>query len=178
MELPTRNNFFAGRLLTAEDLTAEQNYFLGRLRRHNRLLHGSGVVQGLDVSLTGDTTAPSVAVGPGYALDPLGNEICVCAATALPLPQKGTSVHVVICHRECPTDPVPVPSDPAEPDSTPKPSRIADTFELLLSAASPQRRAGVCGEVSSGERGVPLARLRFSRRRWRVDRRFRVPRAR
>jgi len=177
MEPPKRISFFDGRLLTAEDLTAEQDYFLGRLRRHNRLLHGYGVVQGLHVSVTGDTTAPSVTVVPGYAVDPLGHEICVCSAIVLPVPQKGTSLHVVICYRECPTDLVPVPSDPAEPDSEMKPSRIADTFELLLSATWPQRRADPCGEVTGGASGVPLARLLFSRRRWQVDRRFRVPRA-
>ena len=177
MEPPKRNNFFAGRLLTAKDFTAEQDYLLGRLRRHNRLLHSSGVVEGLQVSATSDTSAPRVTVGPGYALDPLGNEICVCVAAVLPLPPKGTSLHVVICHRECLTDPVPVSSDPAGPDSTTKPSRIADTFELLLTAALPQRRADPCGEAAGGESGVPLARLLFTRKRWRVDRRFRAPRA-
>ena len=178
MGLPKRTNFFAGRLLTAEDFSAEQDYLLGRFRRHNRLLHGSGVVQGLDVSLTGDTTTPSVTIGPGYALDPIGDEICVGSATALPLPREGTGLYVVICHRESPTDPVPVFSDPAEPDSATKPSRIADTFELFLSATSPQRGADPCGEVPGGQSGVALTRLLFSRRRWRVDRRFRVPRAR
>lgn len=178
MEPPKRNNFFAGRLLSAADFAAEQNYFLGRLRRHNRLLHGSGVVEGLRVSVTSDTTAPSITVGPGYALDPRGNDICVCTATVLPLPQKGSSLYVVIGYRECPTDPILVPAGPAEPDSTTKPSRIADTFELLLSGTLPQKRTDPCAEGTGGASAVPLARLLFSRRRWRVDRQFRVPRAR
>jgi hypothetical protein len=46
MEPPTRMGFFDGRLRSAEHLTVEQDYVLGRLRRHNRLLHGCGVVQG------------------------------------------------------------------------------------------------------------------------------------
>ena len=178
MEPLKRNNFFAGRLLSAEDFAGEQDYVLGRMRRHNRLLHGSGLVEGLQVSVTGRATAPTVTVGPGYALDPLGDEICVCTAAELPLPPKGTRLYVVICHRECLTDPIPVPSTPAEPDSEMTPSRIADTFDVLLPAALPQKQVGLCGTTTGGTSGVPLARLLFSRGRWRVDRRFRVPRAR
>jgi hypothetical protein len=156
MEPPKRNNLFAGRLLSADDLTAEQDYFLGRHRRHNRLLHGSGVVEGLDVSVTIGTAAPSITVGPGYALDPLGNEICVCTATILPLPPRDTSHFVVVGYRECLTDPVPVTSDPAGPDSTAKPSRVADTFELLLSAELAQRRAYPCVDVLLADRDAAL----------------------
>ena len=36
--------YFARQLLTADDLTADQQHVLARFRRHNRLLHGWGVV--------------------------------------------------------------------------------------------------------------------------------------
>jgi len=47
--MPTlrRVNYFAGRLLTAEDFRAEQEYHREKSRRHNRRLHGSGVASGL-----------------------------------------------------------------------------------------------------------------------------------
>lgn len=46
----TRPRYFNGQLLTADDLQAEQNYFREKLRRHNRCLHGWGVVRGLEVT--------------------------------------------------------------------------------------------------------------------------------
>ena len=42
-ELP---RYYPRQLITPDDLTLEQNYFRDRLRRHNRLLHGWGVVCG------------------------------------------------------------------------------------------------------------------------------------
>jgi hypothetical protein len=42
-----RVKYHHGMLLSAKDLTAEQEYFLERQRRHNRYLHGWGVVSGL-----------------------------------------------------------------------------------------------------------------------------------
>ena len=65
-----RNNFFAGRLLTAEDFQAEQQYLREKQRLHNRFLLGFGVVAGLEVSI--DRSAKSetvVRVAPGLAID-------------------------------------------------------------------------------------------------------------
>jgi len=45
-----RNNYFTGKFMTGRDFTDEQRYLLGKVRRHNRYLHGSGVVCGLTVS--------------------------------------------------------------------------------------------------------------------------------
>ena len=43
VELP---RYYPRQLITPDDLTLEQDYFLARHRRHNRLLHGWGVVCG------------------------------------------------------------------------------------------------------------------------------------
>ena len=40
-----RVKYFQGQMLSVSDLEAEQEYFLARLRRHNRHLHGWGVVK-------------------------------------------------------------------------------------------------------------------------------------
>jgi len=45
-----RPRFYDGRLLTAADLEDEQDYFREKIRLHNRLSHGWGVVTGLKVS--------------------------------------------------------------------------------------------------------------------------------
>jgi hypothetical protein len=73
-----RTRFFAGQLLTDADLTNEQNYMLAKNRLHNRYLNGWGVVCGLQVTCS--ECAGWVNVGPGYAIDPCGNDIIVCAA--------------------------------------------------------------------------------------------------
>jgi len=76
-----RPRYFPRQLITPEDLTLEQDYFRSRLRLHNRLLHGWGVVCGARVCLVpkagnGGSAEPwKVAVKPGYILGPYGDEI-------------------------------------------------------------------------------------------------------
>lgn len=84
-----RLRYFPGQLMTAEDMRAEQEFFLTKLRRHNRFLHGWGVTCGLDVRLPSQVpgTAPGAAQGggngsllwvcPGYAVSPQGDDILV-----------------------------------------------------------------------------------------------------
>ena len=50
-------------------------------RLHNRFLHGSGVVCGLEVSCS--DCDGWVTVHPGYAIDPCGNDIIVCEPASL-----------------------------------------------------------------------------------------------
>lgn len=74
--VPTeRPRYFAGQLLTEDDLRAEQEYVLAKNRLHNRFLHGWGVVCGLELGC-GDCPG-YVTVRPGYAIDPCGNDIVV-----------------------------------------------------------------------------------------------------
>jgi hypothetical protein len=73
-----RTRFFSGQLLTESDLNNEQSYLLAKNRLHNRLLHGWGVVCGLQVTCS--DCAGWVTINPGYAIDPCGNDIIVCAA--------------------------------------------------------------------------------------------------
>jgi hypothetical protein len=68
-----RPRYFAGQLLTEDDLRAEQEYMLAKNRLHNRFLHGWGVVCGLELGC-GDCPG-FVTVRPGYAIDPCGNDI-------------------------------------------------------------------------------------------------------
>lgn len=73
-----RPRFEAGDSLGAADLAAEQAWRLHRLRRHNRRLHGWGIVCGMWVAPALDGGRPwAVVVCPGYALGPYGDEIMV-----------------------------------------------------------------------------------------------------
>src|SRR5580658_9102554 len=86
-ELP---RYYPRQLITPDDLTLEQNYFRDRMRRHNRLLHGWGVVCGALVC-PATTTNPDgtvslvpwkVVVQTGYILGPYGDEIILdCVRT-------------------------------------------------------------------------------------------------
>jgi hypothetical protein len=79
-----RVRYFAGELLTADDLTTEADYERQMRWLHNRSLHGWGIGFGLDVlGSRGDT---SVTVNPGYAVDSDGHEIILSGAIQLPIP--------------------------------------------------------------------------------------------
>ena len=89
-----RVRYFFGRLLSVDDFNQEQEYLLAKARRHNRMLHGWGIVVGLEVSASA-SEATQVSVAPGYALDPCGNEICVDESVLVEVPSDGTSFVVV-----------------------------------------------------------------------------------
>lgn len=73
-----RVRYFCRQLLTADDMTVEQEYFRQKLRRHNKYLHGFGVVCGLSVEPAAEAAHPwQVRVCPGYAVAPQGDEILV-----------------------------------------------------------------------------------------------------
>jgi hypothetical protein len=75
LECLCRPRFFAGQLLTDEDLRRLDHYIVAKNRLHNRYLHGSGVVCGLEVVCH---PCNMVAVRPGYAIGPCGEDIVVC----------------------------------------------------------------------------------------------------
>lgn len=77
-----RPRYFPRQLITPADMTLEQRYFRDKFRRHNRLLHGWGVVCGALVCPvpTPDgkgMQAWKVIVKPGYILGPYGDEILI-----------------------------------------------------------------------------------------------------
>lgn len=130
-----RPNWFARRLLTAEDLDLEQTYFRERMRRRNRLLHGWGVVTGLGVERTAGV---GLTVSPGFALDAAGNEIVVPESDHVDvlsagLTAAGTMHWLAIRWDECPSGEVPVP----EPGESTKASAWREDFELAILDTQP-----------------------------------------
>jgi hypothetical protein len=95
-ELP---RYYPRQLITPDDLTLEQDYFRDRMRRHNRLLHGWGVVCGAlvcPVTTTGTNGVISlspwqVLVQPGYILGPYGDEIILDCTRTVDLRATGVS---------------------------------------------------------------------------------------
>ncbi len=79
LECLCRPRFFAGQLLTEEDLNRLDHYIVAKNKLHNRYLFGSGTVYGLEV--TCHPCKDQVIVHEGYALSPCGNDILVCGDT-------------------------------------------------------------------------------------------------
>lgn len=163
-----RVHFFAGQLLTAEDLEAEQEYNLDRLRRRNRFLHGWGVVAGLGVSIEAGTT---VVVEPGLAIDCAGHELVLEAQQRLPISGVVGRCHVVLRYEEIPLDP-----RPAAGDATVH-SRVQESACVELAGADPSARHGSMGRGTPGcGQAHPLWLAAVDRRgaRWRIVRRGRT----
>lgn len=76
--------YFAGQVLSADDLTAAQDVDAGLRHLHHRMLHGWGIASGLAV--TGRRGDTSVSVGSGYALDATGRELVVPVPITVPVP--------------------------------------------------------------------------------------------
>jgi len=155
-----RPSYFSGQLLDADTLVAEQDYHREKLRRHNRGLHGYGVVTGLAVRIESTNSGESrVVVEPGYAIDPTGEEICVPRAVTLTPQGLGDSAVVTLrfWERVC-------PSLPTAGDASAGISSVVE--EACVIGLSP-------AVVSPA---FPLARLLSSEGRWRVDPLFVTPR--
>jgi hypothetical protein len=95
-----RPRFFAGRLIDAATLQSEQDYHREKHRRHNRTLHGVGIVSGLEVrvDVTTDPDGDRIVVEPGYAIGRCGEEIEVPESVRLALPADGDAAYVSLRH--------------------------------------------------------------------------------
>lgn len=165
----SRNRFFAGKILTAEDLQLEQEYLREKLKRHNRHLHGFGVVFGLEVS----KGSGGVLISLGLAIDCEGNEIVVAEPMGLSLPEAddaGGAIFLTVRYAERQT---------AVPDcSNGENSRIEEGARAAFEKGNANQghrhfKGGwrACGKAH----GLTIAKLRFSSGQWRMDRRLHRP---
>ena len=162
-----RVRYFSGQNITDEDMRGEQEFMLNRMRRHNRFLHGWGVVCGCEVVPMPTEKNPwQVQVCPGYAVAPQGDEIfiCECETFDLKIAQQPCdpcpmtwpdppgaaklavndlqTVYLAIRYLECAIRPVPV--DPAGCGSDEldcEYSRTRETHELKLLWSLPASHA-------------------------------------
>jgi len=152
-------NYHFGMLLGVDDFRAEQGFHVGRLRRHQRLLHGAGVVAGYAVAFRPEGF--ELRVSPGYAIDALGRDLVldVAQCVSLPLwwlehreadafPDVGTpddatlDLDVVVCHVTCLGSPVPAIAEPCAGDAADVAySRICETVRLALVRTPPPTAA-------------------------------------
>ncbi|MFI0418837.1 hypothetical protein [Spongiactinospora sp. 9N601] len=147
-----RPRFFAGQLLTEDDLSQLVEYVTGKSRLRNRTLAGPGVVCGLEVSCD-PCGGGTVVVRPGHALDCRGNDIVLSCTEkvdvrALVRELRVSSLGVdcsdacdddqrryglYVRYEETPVDPV-APYATEEPCPAPGcvPSRIQEGFRFVV----------------------------------------------
>ena len=110
-----RNRYFYGKFLSVEDFETEQRYMNDKRRFLNRILHGCGVVCGLQVVEADDVT---ISLEAGLALDFSGREIVVPAPVTRRLSaiegfssyaeseDAGAALYLCIAYAEEPIEPV------------------------------------------------------------------------
>ena len=168
-----RPRFITGKLVTVGDLQLEQQYFREKLKRHNRSLHGFGIVSGLRVSVN----SGRIVVEPGLALDCEGNELAIEATQAI-VPATTvdwqTAYLNVRYFEECAE-----PTGNAGAQETVGPTAIVNEgFELAIGQENCNRghrhlraRWLACGKPHA----FTIAKLRRGSHGWRVDRAYRAP---
>jgi hypothetical protein len=154
-----RPRYFIGQVIGVDDLEQEQLYLREKARRHNRLLHGWGIVRGLEVQ-AGKPGTGEVKISPGYALDRRGEEIVVHTGVTVDLSAHaaGQTLYVAVRHDERLEHPVPSPHGKEY-------SRIRETFAVEVLSSVPRRKTLVTlADVELG-RGHTIARIGTAHRR-------------
>ncbi len=150
-----RVRYATGLVLGEDEFKQDQTYLMERDRRHQRSLHGYGTVSGLGVWARLRDGQAEIVVNPGLAVDPHGRDVCVLDAQCA-IVNKWLSEHqeeiieefgsfpdaldlyVLLCHKECDADPVPIPGSPCRSDDDAlAPSRITDYFNLSFDFKPP-----------------------------------------
>lgn len=131
-----------GTYVSAQDLTTEQQARLQQRKRHNRYLHGQGIICGLQVVPAHDNARPwAVQVCPGHAIGCCGDEIDVAAPTSIDVRDylwkrshdSSGPAYVGIRYHERFARPIPVAQKGCgREDTVYESSRIQDRFQLNI----------------------------------------------
>jgi hypothetical protein len=118
-----RPRFYTGMLLTESELNGVESYVTAKNRLHNRLLHGYGIVCGLEVERS--QCEGWLLIHQGYAIDACGNDIIVC---------KDESIDVLAAIRACrdAADQVKTPCDPYQPYSPQPPCKGTEEWCITI----------------------------------------------
>lgn len=159
-----RPHYFAGQLLTADDLRAEQNYHREKMWLHHRMLHGYGIVAGLEVVI--ENQGAQVVIAPGYALDGWGRELIVYEPLTLTLSPDRRDFVVYLKYVETRDDDKKIFAAPNE-------NFVREDVQVLFEPPAERMIA----PTTRSDFAIPLARFRKPHMEWQHDRTFRAPRA-
>lgn len=167
--------YFPRQRITADDLSQDQNYYREKQRMHNRLLHGWGIVCGLEVTPAPTKMAPlNIRIGRGYALSSPGDDLYVhadilfdlakliagpkkedcsspCSPSVVGHVDPADPFYLVIKYAVCPERPVRVPPVGCGCDDTAcEYSRVRDSFEITCLTTLPESHTpSQTGEIPS-----------------------------
>ena len=163
-----RNRYFDGKFMTAGDFATDPDYLLERHRLHNRLLHGWGIAEGLEVVRhpNEDCCDRWVRIEPGVAVDRLGREIVLAEPAAVEVvPAKAADEGpfvLFIAYGEEAVEPVPALYAEGIPDPDHRePNRLREVprFQVVRAAeAGPDEWPSAEG-TSAPDGRVPAAAL-------------------
>ncbi len=88
-----------GMAVTSEVWEEAHDYHRGQLRYHNLLVHGLGIVTGLEV-VASDPPDSAVYVSPGIGIDAAGREMMVAQPLSFDLGAAQGTLHLVLTHSE------------------------------------------------------------------------------
>ena len=140
-----RNKYYYGMLLSVEDFNSEQKYMNDKRRLINRLVHGTGVVSGLDVVAIDDQT---VSVESGLAFDNTGREIIVETPVTKKLSMlkgyetamsRGSNAYVYLC-LEYSEEEKGNSFDISSADGSAVHDKIKEGYSLYLTSSEPDDR--------------------------------------
>ena len=139
-----RNKYFYGKLMTVRDFETEQSYFNEKGHLLSRLIHGTGLVCGLEVKEPEvDNGKLTLKLTPGVAIDCCGREIVVGEeSNGKELEAQGTVVsgtnYIYLEYEECEKEPVPVPVNASTCEETCCYNRTKEIFEVVVSQNPPE----------------------------------------
>ena len=145
--------YYYGKRLDVRHFEAEQNYVRGKLWMLNQLVHGYGVVCGLDVQLGDDRK--SVVVMPGVALNKQGKEIVVpCRSEKVGIPlvarqqqepehsdqqqakpsecHDDECVQILVCFHACDSDPEPIMAGGCDTTEKCVPGSVRERYKIVV----------------------------------------------
>ncbi|WP_436926298.1 hypothetical protein [Halosimplex amylolyticum] len=159
-----RNRFFNGKLMTARDMLAEQEYHADRLETLTAQVTGWGIVCGLGTRIepSEDPDAPPRAVvEAGIAIDRAGRQIVVPERDSEPLPEStdGTvdEASVFVEYDTCLTESVPAHGSEDACKEQCDYNRTVETYEIVTNRGGPADAA----ERQTEQKQLPFDRVEF-----------------
>lgn len=147
-----RNLYYYGKLMTARDFQAEQDYFNEKRWLINRMILGHGVVCGFDVWFKPESQC-TLVIAPGLAIDCCGHEILVCEPLEIDVkpkldecpkePQTGKPAEcLLICleYEAQKTEPMNLPAIACDNEGKTEYNRLRDGFRISVKLESEIKR--------------------------------------
>ena len=138
-----RNNYYYGMLLSVENFNAEQKYLNDKRRLINRLVHGSGVVSGMNIVAIDEQT---ISLESGLAFDSTGREIVVANPVTKKLSMingydsamsSGSNAYVYLCIEYSENEKGQMYDISSEKNNSAH-DRVREGYELYLTSAEPE----------------------------------------